>query len=348
MKNSLVIISLALYIVLNVSASPLKVHSHRKKDLVDKNAKKSYREIEYDVTLGKDQLSYFVKPEEMEDYEKQFATIRTLGEEISCKLRGNCRGVKRGGIIQLRRSPPKHMKASKKSMQLPNFMSDNENPQMRHNPNGLLSANEALNSPVAGMNPGKFTGDPRYSEQSNAAMYGQQPQLNIKMPSQLKESSETQHQPEMPGGGPSPEMGMGMGGGGPPIGGQMGGAAAEPGVPGGPGPFGSDPLADNAMLKMQNQANDAIIQNSIQSKLAFMDQANGPKPKEAFPSMKDPNEPDTDSQDAKMKFANMDGPTREKFAGMGDQEESESKFSEKSGMEVTSYNVHTLYYVSYD
>lgn len=169
---------------------------------------------------GKKNISYIVNPLKYSNYVEQFKKIRNLGEEVRCKLRGSCaEDLKRFQITHggARHFRIKNKVGQKKSMQ--SFSSVN----MPDTSNQVIQQDRLMST--EGPNPSQFMNS-AYSNQPNAADFGQQPQMNIQLPK-------------------TPES-----------------------VP-------MSPQGIPTMDQMQNAANDASIQNSIQSKMNFMDSANG-------------------------------------------------------------------------
>lgn len=206
-------------------------------------SKNIFKEAEYDVTLRKEpgEKRYFIKADEIPIYQHQFEKIRELGEEISCKIRGNCQGEKRGKISI--------SEAHKKSMYDNDIEGiDDKSIQEQLGNLGRGDGGAEMNadalSPAAMMDEKK---DSFYGDQKDASNYGQQPQMDIKMSPQE-----------------SAAIHAGMG--------AMDGPK-NPG-PGGP-PQGFGQMNGNdGLMKMQEQQNDDLIQNSVMSKMNFMDGAN--------------------------------------------------------------------------
>lgn len=217
---------------------------------------KTFKEIEYDIPLKKvpDHRSYFIKQNEMPVYEQQFAKIRELGEEINCKITGNCQGMKRGKI-------------TKKSMfdeQVPSESSEAQfqDQMMTANSMGGGMGGEDVS---ASMMEGKSN---FMAGEKDPSFFGQQPQLDIKMSEkELAAASAgfgTFSNPMM-NGAPDPN----------------GGAAIDS-----PKPVGG---GNDAMMRMQESQNAQIIEGSIQDKLNFMDKANNPAgPPGSMPGVTDP------------------------------------------------------------
>lgn len=201
-------------------------------------SKKAFKEFEFDVTLHKDPVEkrYFINAEEIPVYQHQFKKIRALGQEIACKIRGNCQGEKRGNIAIGR---PVFTNGKKKSI---DEEFDEKSLQGQLGRDDISSMLDERKESFMGDQKDGFVG-----EQKDASSYGQQPQMDIKMTPQ--ESAAIQ-------------AGVGS----------MSG-------PQNTGPIGPPqslgPISGNdALLKMQEQHNDDLIQNSVSSKVDFMDAAN--------------------------------------------------------------------------
>jgi len=131
--------------------------------------KKAFREVEYEVSLERtpDQKNYFIKKDELPIYKQQFAKIRALGEEINCKITGNCAGSKRGLI-------------TKKSM-FGDAIAGNDGPQFQEQ-------TPTENIGEAGMGGEDVTASMMESQQQpnsfiqkDATSFGQQPQMDVKL-----------------------------------------------------------------------------------------------------------------------------------------------------------------------
>ena len=169
-----------------------------------KKSKQTFKEAEYDITLRKapGEKRYFIKANEMPLYESQFAKIQELGNEINCKIRGDCQNEKRGKIHS-------GNTAHKKSM----F------------DGGEPGESDAENS--FGDQPNVDDANGKKPSPNEPAQYGQQPQMDIKLSDPEKAAIQN-------------------------------GAASSLSGPVNFGPGG----------------NDDIIQNSVNSKMNFMDAAN--------------------------------------------------------------------------
>ena len=207
-----------------------------------------FKEAEYDVTLNKapGQKSYFVKKDEMPIYEQQFAKIKELGEEIDCKITGNCGGSKRGYI-------------SKKSM-FDESTQNNDEAQFQDQVSMNAESMGGGAGAMGGSDPTAMGGEdvsasmmaggssPSSFMQKNAASFGQQPQMDIKLSKNEMSAATAGYghfsNPMGPNSMPSPPQQMGVG--------------------------------NDALMKLRDQQNSQAIDGAIQDKLSFMDKANGP------------------------------------------------------------------------
>jgi len=206
-----------------------------------------FKEAEYDVTLEQTpgQRSYFVKKSEMPIYEQQFAKIRELGEQINCKITGNCGGSKRGYI-------------SKKSMfdDSPQNNDESEfqdqvsmNAEAMRGPVGAAMAGGA--EPAIGAMGGEDMGmsppSPSGFQQKDAASFVQQPQMEIKLSKNEMTAATAGYGHFSNPMGPMSQ---------PPSPGKM--------------------IGNDELMKVREQQNAQTIDSAIQDKMSFMDKANGP------------------------------------------------------------------------
>lgn len=207
-----------------------------------------FKEAEYDVTLEKapGQRSYFIKKNEMPIYEQQFAKIRELGEQINCKITGNCGGSKRGYI-------------SKKSMFDDSPQNNDEaqfQDQVSMNGEGGMGgpggpAGAAMAEPPVGAMGGEDMGmsqpSPNGLQQKDAASFGQQPQMEIKLSKNEMNAASAGYGHFSNPMGPMSQ---------PPSPGKM--------------------IGNDELMKVREQQNAQTIDSAIQDKMSFMDKANGP------------------------------------------------------------------------
>ena len=219
-----------------------------------------FKEAEYDVTLEKapgKKMSYFVKQDEMPIYEKQFAKIKELGEDIGCKINGNCATSKRASISSL----------TKKSSMFDDNAQNQDEAQFQDQLNmnamggpagaeggaGLMGGEDMTSMMGAGSSPPAS----KFSQQKNPAAFGQQPQMDIKLSANELSAVSAGYghfsNPMGPqqGGGPSAEPAMG-----PPNPQQM--------------------IGNDGMMKLRGEQNSLTIDAAIQDKMNFMNKANGP------------------------------------------------------------------------
>lgn len=210
--------------------------------------KRTFQEAEYDIVLKKNpgEKSYFIKQDELPIYQQQFAKIKELGEEINCKITGNCQTKKRGMI-------------TKKSM-FDSMMPENNEAAFGDQMNGD-SMGGAMGGAMGGGEDVSAATKPKMNSfmgsQKGAAAFGQQPQMDIKM--------SEREMAAMQGGMGGDSM---PGAGGPPAGGPGGPMAGLNGPP--PSVDGND-----ALMRLRDQQNNKAIEDSIQDKVSFMDKANG-------------------------------------------------------------------------
>jgi len=229
-----------------------------------------FQEAEYDIDLEKSgQKRFFIEKDEIPIYEQQFAKIKELGQEISCKITGNCNGVKREFISK------KSMFGDEGGDEAGQFQ---DSPLGSFNPAGEGAAGiEGEDVSASMMGAGKTSN----FVQKNAESFGQQPQMDIKL---------SQNEMAAVSDGMGNFSPMGGAGGGPPGGSQMGGGAggdpmggASP-LTGGGGPP-QMPSGNDALMKLREQQNSQVIDSAVQDKLSFMDKANGPSQVPQMPQM---------------------------------------------------------------
>lgn len=208
-----------------------------------------FKEAEYDVTLEQapgQQRSYFIKQNEMPIYEQQFAKIRELGEQIDCKITGNCGGSKRGYI-------------SKKSM-FDDGPQGNEDAAMQDqagmnaDPMGGMAgpAGAAMNDgPAIGSMGGEDMGmsppSPSALKQKDPASFGQQPQMDIKLSKNEMDAVSAGY-----------------------------GHFSNPMGPMSQPPSTSKMIGNDELTRVRDQQNAQTIDMAIADKMKFMDKANGP------------------------------------------------------------------------
>lgn len=137
---------------------------------------------------GNRNSSYFVNPKQFLTYAEQFDKIKSLGAEVRCKLRGSCSNKKRSKISKKRTRTTKKFTTGrlvdKKSFE---FRPSSDLPD---NHNSILSP-DSLSSPLSNslLPPGVGS---EYTQQPGAAVYGQQPQMNLKLPHSMDHSMGSQ------------------------------------------------------------------------------------------------------------------------------------------------------------
>ena len=259
-----------------------------------------FQEAEYDINLEKTpgQRRFFIHKDELPIYEQQFAKIKELGEEINCKITGNCNDVKRGFISK------KSLFGDEPGDETAPFQDD----QMGSlSPGGEGAAGIEGEDVSASMMGGKTNS----FMQKNAEAFGQQPQMDVKLSqNELAAVSDGMgnFSPMDAPGHDGPAGGSPMGGGDPAAGGSpmaaMGGGpmAAMGGSPMGGDPMGGgSPLTggggppsmlgsngNDALMKLRDQQNSQAIDGAVQDKLNFMDKANGSPPMPQMPGVSDP------------------------------------------------------------
>jgi len=206
-----------------------------RKDLID-----PMDDVTDEINSKYERVNYFINPNELPFYQNQFETIKNLGSSIQCKIRGDCQGMRREDIPdqlqqqQIQENEEQKAIIDMAERQMHNRLLRADGPEMPQRiPDMSAAADNSDDNP--------------YSKQSNAAQFGQQQQMNIKMPDGMQQDREEKHgeefaQQNQQGGGPQTHSGM-----------------MQPGM---------DPSL------AANQQNDEMIRNSVQNKLAFMDQAN--------------------------------------------------------------------------